>query len=137
MSVVPVKPAYRELIDAALAGGLDYTRLCDVARAEERPASDVLDELSCHVAQAYDKSEMTYQTGDVIMNAAFGVISSAQFRAEQDEALPELTFEVYQAFDEGEYFHRGDGKEVNPEEKYTKPLIKRFLSKWVGSESNR
>ncbi|MPM72093.1 hypothetical protein SDC9_119066 [bioreactor metagenome] len=73
---------------------------------------------------------MSFQQGDAIMNAAFNASTTEQFLAAHDHAIPEAMFQVYQAFDEGEYCHSKAGAEVDPETKYTKPLIQAFLAKF-------
>ena len=62
------------------------------------------------------------------MNAAFGVGVGEDFWEENDHTVPPIMYEVYQAFDAGEYYHHGDEKNVDPEVQYTKRLIKEFLS---------
>ena len=54
------------------------------------------------------------------MNDVHGVISSA------DEIRPALFWEVYLAFDEGEYYHN-DKRDEDPPEVSTRPMIARIL----------
>jgi hypothetical protein len=103
--------------------------LAEPASREHRQPSQVLDDLARHVAKQYEDGDMAYEDADAIMNSVFGLITSRRFRAEQDEAFPAVTFEVYQAFDAGEFFRAGEGEAgIQPDEKYTRPLVKLFLS---------
>jgi hypothetical protein len=47
--------------------------------------------------------------------------------ANADERRPELFWNVYVAFDEGEY-HRDNNRQDDPIEAYTRPLIAQILS---------
>jgi len=118
----------RELLDAGLSGVIEYSLLRSVAAAESESAPEVLDRLACHVARQYASGAMTFADADSIMNAAFSVATGEECWAEHDRTVPEATYEVYQAFDAGEFHHRGDAADVDPELQYTKPLIERFLA---------
>lgn len=85
---------------------------------------ELLDRLSLQVAQDYHSGAMTYEDGDVIMNAAWCVAASAEFFAAHDD-VPADTFEVYLAFDQGEWVR--DGDYAPPDVLYTRPRIKAFL----------
>lgn len=118
----------RKLIEAGLSGVIDYALLRGVADAESKSAPEVLDELACYVALEYSNGEMSFDDADAIMNSAFSVAVSDRFWAEHDRIIPKAMYEVYLAFDAGEYDHRGDDNDVDPEIKYTKQLVERFLA---------
>jgi hypothetical protein len=118
----------QQLIEAGLATGISYELLAGIARSEAMAVPDVLDELACYVANAYVQGSLSYEVAGAVMNSAFSVASSPEFLAMHDRTIPSITFEVYQAFDEGEYGHPGDDGDVDPELKYTRPLIDKFLA---------
>ena len=62
------------------------------------------------------------------MNSLFGMMASEPFFRKADRTIPEVAFAIFQAFDEGEYFHPKDSADENLEEKYTKPLLKNVLA---------
>ena len=93
------------------------------------PAPKMVDVFSVFVARAYARGDIPFEDADTIMNAIFDVAVSTRFWAEHDRVVPPHMMEVYQAFDAGEYFHPGDEPDVNPESKYTKPLIADFLAR--------
>lgn len=112
-----------------MAGVIDYKLLKAVAVAEATSAPAILDQLACHVAEQYDSGALSFEDADFIMNAAFGVGVSEVFWSEHDYVVPPIMQEVYLAFDAGEYHHHGDGEDIDPELKYTRRLIKQFLSR--------
>jgi hypothetical protein len=117
-----------ELLAAAMAGVIDYKLLKAVATAEMTSALAILDQLACYVARQYDSGALSFEDADSIMNAAFGVGVSEDFWRDHDRIVPPMTFEVYLAFDAGEYHHHDDEKDIDPESQYTKKLIRQFLS---------
>ncbi len=125
MNIAP----HRELVEAGLSGIIEYSLLARVAQAASKTPPEMLDDFACYVAQTYAAGEMSFEDADAIMNSAYGVAVSNKFWAEHDRTIPKAMFEVYEAFDAGEYYHRGDGKDVDPELKYTQSRIKQFLAK--------
>ena len=117
-----------KLIEAGLSGVIDYVLLRGEAEAASKTVPELLDELACYVALEYSNGRMSFEDADAIMNSAFGVSVSNQFWAEHDRTIPKAMYEVYEAFDAGEYYHRGDEDNVDPELKYTRPLVERFLA---------
>lgn len=88
----------------------------------------LLDGLAVFVAVKYAAGTMSFEEADTIMNAAFGVSATEEFWAENERTIPPAMYEVYEAFDAGEYYHHDDSRDVDPELKYTKPLIEKFLA---------
>jgi hypothetical protein len=78
-----------------------------------------LDSFSRYVAHGYANGELSYIVGDMAMNH---LVSFADFQ------VPEYTWAVFLAFDEGEYYHRGDSRAINPEEKYTRTRITEIIA---------
>ena len=116
------------LLDAALSGVIEYGLLKEAALASATSAPDVLNRLSRHVAIQYSCGAMCFYDADVIMNAVFSLGTSAPYWADHDATIPQAMFEVYCAFDQGEYHHPGDAEDVDPEVKYTQQLIAHFLA---------
>lgn len=88
----------------------------DDAAAESR----CLDAIALRVAVLYDAGEMSFEEADDLMNVvwAFSCRPSTP-------GVPDLAYEVFCAFDAGEY-HHGDG--ADPERKYTRPEIRRIVA---------
>lgn len=42
--------------------------------------------------------------------------------------LSDFSWSVFHAFDSGEFYHRGDPRDIDPVEKYTRPLLRQALA---------
>ena len=82
--------------------------------------SELYDEIALHLARGFYNSELTFAFCDAVMNGIHGIITNA------DEERPERFWEIYLAFDEGEYYH-GNNRQEDPVEAYTRPMIARIL----------
>lgn len=97
--------------------------------ADRRGCSGVVlcNRLALHVARSYRSGIVNFDDCDSVMNALFGIActpASPMF----ESVSSEVWFAVYQAFDEGEYQHPGDGSDVVPADKYTKPRVEKILA---------
>ena len=117
-----------ELLAAARTGVFQYALLRQLSQRTSLPAPELLDELALFVAEQYAAEAIPFEEADIIMNAAWSACVSEEYWADHDRTIPTATRQVYEAFDAGEYHHPGDGPEVDPELKYTKPLIAAFLA---------
>jgi hypothetical protein len=118
------------LLEAAQNGRVPYTLVKDVAIQAARSAADLLDELSYLVASQYASNEIDFEEADVVMNALWSVCVSIEFWADHDRRIPPVTNAVYLAFDAGEYHRPSDPPGTDPEVKYTRPLIDKFLAEY-------
>lgn len=117
-----------ELLAIAKEGVIPYDFLRYLARSAEVSPGVLLDNLALLVAVRYSNEIMSFEEADTIMNAAFGVSVTKEFFAENGGEIPPAMYEVYEAFDAGEFYHHEDSPEVDPELKYTKPSIAKFLA---------
>ncbi len=87
--------------------------------------SQVFEEIARFLALGFNDSELSFSFCDAIVNDLFGPYT--------DTAKPksELFWEVYLAFDEGEYFH-DNNREEDPVEVYTRPMIARISEALIG-----
>ena len=82
--------------------------------------SQLFDLIAMHLASGYHASELSFEFCDAVVNDLFGPVSdTAGIR-------PTAFWDVYLAFDEGEYFH-GTKRDEKPQEVYTRPMIARVL----------
>lgn len=98
-------------------------------RARDESVSSTLDADARAVAVRYAAGEIDFNTGDSIMNAFFAY---AVTQAEREGGIPQDMFEVFRAFDAGEFYPDAI-REPNPEERFTKPLVNAFLMR-VGQD---
>ncbi len=78
--------------------------------------SALYDQIAIYLAKGFHSSDLTFDFCDAVANDLFGFINSVE------EEFPKCFYDVYCAFDEGEYFHRA-APEKDPIEAYTRPLI--------------
>ena len=72
------------------------------------------------LALGFHSSELSFEFCDGVMNDLFGPVTNT------DGPKPELFWDVYSAFDEGEYYH-GNNRDDDPVETYTRPIIDRIV----------
>jgi hypothetical protein len=81
-----------------------------------------LNSIALALAQRYDSGLMDFAACDSMVNALHGWCLLSRHCI-----LPEPTYQVFLAFNEGEYHHNKDPHDVDPESKYTRPMIKAVL----------
>ncbi|MEO7131391.1 MAG: hypothetical protein ABIZ07_08465 [Dermatophilaceae bacterium] len=106
-------------LDGHIASGPVFAWLGDHV-AEPESEAQVLDAVSLEVAQRYSAGEMTFRQCDEVMSLVWS------FCCRPGHPIPDLTHEVFEAFDQGEYDH-GDG--ADPEARFTKPMIRRIVNR--------
>lgn len=78
------------------------------------------------IAKMFDRGELTYEFCDNVMNDLWdAVLAGLSLRNNQ---LPEPFYEIYEAFDAGEY-HRTEDRSDDPIADFTIPLITAFLTR--------
>lgn len=91
---------------------LDYVSFCNC--------------FSIEIALMYQKKIRSFSYCDGCMMNLMDFMTDKEFST-SIEFIPELAYSIYCAFDEGEYIHDGDSKDIEPAEKYTRPLIDLIL----------
>jgi hypothetical protein len=79
------------------------------------------DRLASRLAGGFHCGEFPYAFCDWVMMDIHAVITCA------DEIRPKLFWNVFLAFDAGEYSHDDDDRSTDPSEKYTRPLIAKII----------
>mgnify|MGYP001553734787 CR=1 FL=1 len=87
-----------------------------------KPRSALYDQIAVYLARGFHCSELEFEFCDAVVNDIHAIITLA------NDVRPDLFWEVYLAFDEGEY-HHSNKREEDPVEVYTRPLIARFIDK--------
>ncbi|KFN41770.1 hypothetical protein N789_14765 [Arenimonas oryziterrae DSM 21050 = YC6267] len=82
------------------------------------------DAFSRRVAHEYLAGRLTYASADQAMNCLDTFCHHSTERG-----MPEYSWDVYLAFDEGEYLHPGDPDEVDPVAKYTRPAVQEIVAR--------
>lgn len=76
------------------------------------------DEFSHYVAMCYLSGTLSFEAADRAMNELFSYSYS-----DEDRGMPDFALQVFNAFDQGEFHHRDDSHDVDPEQKYTRPIL--------------
>jgi hypothetical protein len=84
--------------------------------------SELYDRIAIYLARGFYRSKLEFTFCDGIVNDVHAVITKA------DERRPELFWEVFLAFDAGE-FYRNNDRSRDPVEVYTRPLIAKVVEK--------
>ena len=84
---------------------------------------ELYDQIAMALAVGFTRSYLDFEFCDQVANDLHAIMTLA------DEARPSLFWEVYNAFDEGEYDH-GDGSAQDPVERYTRPQIALVVEKY-------
>jgi len=82
--------------------------------------SHLFDEIAKSLALGFNTSELSFEFCDAVVNDRFGPVTDTS------GPRPELFWDVYSAFDEGEYYH-GNNRNEDPVETYTRSMIARIV----------
>lgn len=75
------------------------------------------------LASGFHNSELTFDFCADIVNDLCGIVMDARY----NDRPPDLFWQVYLAFDEGEFFHDAYPHLEDPIEAFTRPLIARII----------
>lgn len=116
-----LKPIYKD--------GVEYSSLdrhlteADVERWSNAcgwSRSQLFDEIAKGLALGYNASELSFDFCDMVVNDLTGPVTNTS------GPKPQIFWEVYSAFDEGEYYH-GSNRDEDPVAVYTRPMIARIV----------
>jgi hypothetical protein len=82
--------------------------------------SQLFDEIAKLLALGYNASELSFDFCDVVVNDLASPVTNTSGTG------PQVFWNVYSAFDEGEYYH-GNNRDEDPVEVYTRPMIARVV----------
>ena len=102
-------PLTDELVEPML-GSLTREEFCDL--------------FSKRVAHEFAADRLTFEIGDAAMNRLYSFAGRSS-----GGNIPSYTWDVFLAFDAGEYFRREDPEDVDPVEKYTRPDVLEIVAR--------
>lgn len=122
------------LIEAAAAEGKgpEYSDIFSYCEQEKISPEDFSNEFALRLANGFHTGQLTYEFCDEAINYLFGFFTTPPVFG-PDKNVPEPAFEIFQAFDSGEYSRPSDPPGINPIEKYTRPHIAEILSRIAAS----
>lgn len=90
--------------------------------------SEIIENLSIKIAFNYWKKNIEYFTANELISILFGYYTTNE-NFFNNYTFPNFSWDIYNAFDAGEFHHKEDDKNVNPVEKYTNTEIQNILKK--------
>lgn len=123
-----VRVNLEQILNKASVCELVYGVATDFASSQKLSLVDFVNSFSLALAKGYQDQRYDFEFSDGAANWLFGFMTDEVFLSSNNNALPSPAYDVYLAFDEGEYHHKGDAEDVLAEEKYTKPRINEILS---------
>ncbi|MDX6748182.1 hypothetical protein SHK09_15400 [Polaribacter sp. PL03] len=119
---------YNYSIDEIIEKILEEIDFDDILGILEEYPLELMEKISIETSLKYWNGDIDFNQGDLIMNIVYGHwVTNNNYIKNCD--FSETLWECFEAFDSGEYHHNGDDKNIDPEEKYTKPMIENLLKK--------
>ena len=101
-------------------GGIREKDVAEWACEDGVERAVIYDDFARYLALAFHENRLPFAFCDAVLNDLHAVIESA------DDMRPDLFWDVYLAFDEGEFYHDGNRAE-EPSETFTRPMIARIV----------
>jgi hypothetical protein len=117
------------ILSLAEINSLELSELEAYANSAQLSLADCCDTIALHVAREFLNGRIEFSQGDGIMNSLFSLATSPDFFYQNARVIPPILFDIYLAFDAGEFVHAGDSKDIDPQVKYTKPMILAVLER--------
>ena len=112
----------QELVSDSIRIG-DVDKIC---KALEKGRGDIFNDIAIELATRFQNGSMSYEDADGAINSVWGLMIVDASEHGEGFSLAQPAFDIYEAFDQGEYDHK-DGSD--PVEKYTKPRINEILNR--------
>jgi hypothetical protein len=90
---------------------------------------ELLDQTAIYLARGFHRGELHFTFCDAVVNQLFAWVTNGR------GSWQPLFRTVYEAFDAGEYYHKEDSRDIDPVEKYTRPLIATIVEQYGSSLS--
>ena len=88
--------------------------------------NELLSAVSLFVAEQYESKASHFAEADTTINSLWAILFE---QPASEIEIPEALQDVFDAFDQGEFHHAEDDKSIDPEEKYTLPMLRAALEK--------
>lgn len=105
---------------------LDGNLVAEILDKPKKFPTKLVEKLSVETALKYWNGDINFDDGDCIMNNLYFYWQLNPLHFE-NEGFSKISMDCYEAFDAGEYRREEDGPKVNPQKKYTKPIIEEIL----------
>jgi len=89
---------------------------------------DFFNNFALNLAQYYFENKITYEVCDFVATWLSGVMINEKFLSIEGYEVPSPAYDVFLAFDAGEYTHSNDDENIDPVNKYTNRQIEAILN---------
>lgn len=93
--------------------------------------TEMINELSLDIAKAYSREEVSYNLADDLMNQIWAYMLEDPFLTATNNFIPSPAYDIYDAFDSGEWRRKKDDSGIDPVKKYTDPTINKIIEKYT------
>ncbi|WP_144395072.1 hypothetical protein [Pleionea sediminis] len=117
-----------EVLIKASDNELEFETAISWASEQGYSLVEFVNDFAIELARGYRDSKYDYEFCDGAANWLSAFMTEKKFLESNCNTIPSPAWDIYLAFDEGEYQHRGDADDVVPHEKYTMPRILEILN---------
>lgn len=112
-----------DFIRDAVGGDLPKEQIDAIAAASGNDRTAAFNSIMVCLAELFLQGDLEFWDADDIANGVWPLMLKDAI--DRDVALPSPGFEIYEAFDAGEWDHGDPGQD--PVEKFTRPILKELL----------
>jgi hypothetical protein len=126
------------LIDTIIEASISQPDINEVLKTagyntRPEPHDEFCLQFSERVARSYLAGELTFTQADQAANWLF---AHSYVSENCPGEMPIFARQIFEAFDNGEYYHDGDSRDVDPESKYTRPQVQQLLNELDAEEES-
>ena len=122
-------PIIEEILFELSKENLNTVAIVDLFKNSQDHGTQLIEKMSLELALQFWNGQISYQDGNMFMYLLLDFARKFNETYFNEYEFSNIAWECYLAFDDGEYYHIGDDKTVDPSEKYTKPCIEKILKK--------
>ena len=116
---------FKDLLSKAYDNSLSYEEAKEYAKENQQTLVEFANTFALYLAKSFDENSLDFEFCDGAMNWLHWFMLEEEFLDSCDNKLP-IAYDIYIAFDSGEYERSEDDETINPIEKYTRPEIKKY-----------
>ena len=113
-----------QLAACGAAKSLSREHIAAASVALVRSEADVLDHVAVYLAQGFLSGRLSFEFCDAAVVHLMGIYNYG-------EIVPDLAWEIWSAFDDGEWVRPEDAPDSNPQERHTRPALAEILQRHV------
>ena len=107
---------------------LEQDKFIEYAKSQNLNIVEFTNSFALELAQRFKDQKYDFTFCDGVANWLMSFMTGDWFLSVNENTVPSPAWDIFLAFDAGEYHHSGDDENVIPHEKYTMPEIVKILS---------